>query len=122
MRPAIHIISLAVANLDAAVAFYRDGLKLPTGGIRTGSEDHCLFGLENGLSLVLYKSETARAGGGVIISHLASTREEVIQILQRALAAGATQLGDLLDEPWGTSVNFSDPDHHRWEIIYMPQE
>ncbi len=33
MRPRVNIITLAVGNLEKSLAFYRDGLGLPTKGI-----------------------------------------------------------------------------------------
>lgn len=33
MQPRIHVITLAVADLDRALAFYRDGLGLDTEGV-----------------------------------------------------------------------------------------
>ena len=33
MKPRIHVITLAVADLDRALAFYRDGLGLRTEGL-----------------------------------------------------------------------------------------
>jgi uncharacterized protein len=33
MQPRIHVITLAVADLDRAVEFYRDGLGLQTSGV-----------------------------------------------------------------------------------------
>jgi catechol 2,3-dioxygenase-like lactoylglutathione lyase family enzyme len=37
MKPRINVITLAVTDLDESLAFYRDGLGLPTKGI-IGSE------------------------------------------------------------------------------------
>jgi predicted lactoylglutathione lyase len=36
-----------------------------------------------------------------------------------ARKAGATQIGQTQNQPWGYSVNFVDPDGHQWEIIYF---
>ena len=54
MKPRINIITLAVSDLQRSLAFYRDGLGLPTKGIADGISDHVLFDLEGGLSLVLF--------------------------------------------------------------------
>jgi catechol 2,3-dioxygenase-like lactoylglutathione lyase family enzyme len=37
MDPRIHVITLAVNNLDRALEFYRDGLSLDTRGVLGGS-------------------------------------------------------------------------------------
>ena len=33
MRPRINLLTLGVSDLDASLAFYRDGMGLPTAGI-----------------------------------------------------------------------------------------
>ena len=52
MKPRINIITLAVDGLVKSIAFYKDGLVLPTKGMAEG-QDHILFELQNDLSLVL---------------------------------------------------------------------
>lgn len=58
MQPRIHVITLAVNDLEAALAFYRDGLGFPTEGIVgaefPGDEQHAggtvaMFQFEGGL-------------------------------------------------------------------------
>ncbi len=97
MKPKISIITLAVVDLARALVFYRDGLGLATQGI---TDDHILFELEGGLSLVLYpRSEIAKiakqkvetpSSAECILGYTADTSEEVDAILLRAVAAGAT--------------------------------
>lgn len=56
MQPHLTVLTLGVANLERSVAFYRDGLGLPTEGI-TGQEfEHgavAFFDLAGGLKLAL---------------------------------------------------------------------
>jgi predicted lactoylglutathione lyase len=130
MKPKIDFLTIAVADLEKSVAFYRDGLGLPTEGIHEGNEDHCLFELANGFRLVLYRrqeflsltqtSAEAAKSAGFIISYIADSRAEVDAILQQALQAGARQIGTTQDEAWGYSANFADPDGHHWELSFMP--
>jgi predicted lactoylglutathione lyase len=130
MKPRIDFITIAVTDLNKSIAFYRDGLGLPTQGIQDGNEDHCLFDLDNNFRLVLYRRneflsltgnpDQAAKSAGFIISYIAHSKEEVDTILQKAIDAGATQLGQIQDEPWGYSANFADPDGHPWEISFMP--
>ena len=129
MQPRIDFITLAVEDLDRAIAFYRDGLGLPTDGTREGYEDHCLFNLSGTLSLVLYRKKdfigmtadpsASQRSAGFILSHIAASRTEVDEILSRALRFGAVQIGQPQDEEWGYTVGFSDPDGHQWEITHM---
>ena len=62
MRPRIHVVTLGVEDLERAMAFYRDGLGLPTSGVTgtqfPGDEQHpagdvVMFTLEDGLILSL---------------------------------------------------------------------
>ncbi len=127
MKPRIDIITLAVENLETSLAFYRDGLGLPTQGILDG-EDHVAFELDGGVTLVLYpRTELARISNDTgtmkssvefILSHAASSREEVDTILARAHAAGAALPSQPQEEPWGYSGYFKDPDGHLWEILW----
>lgn len=128
MKPRINFITIPTNDLQKSFAFYRDGLGLSTKGIKKGCEDRALFNLNNGLKLVLYeRKETLNHGdntnpianpGGVIISHFAESKEEVDNILQKALQAGAQRIGKIQDEPWWYAVNFTDPDGHQWEIVW----
>lgn len=128
MQPRINIITLAVKDLETSLAFYRDGLGLPTKGLSEGFSDHVLFELEGGLSLVLFlQSEVEKlsgnssvASGECILSHAATSKEEVNNILQKVKAAGGTLIGEPKDEPWGYFGYFKDPDGHLWEILWNP--
>jgi uncharacterized protein len=141
MDDRIDVITLAVADLDRALAFYRDGLGLTSRGI-IGTEFEgdadtpagaiALFELDGGLAFALYpRAELAKdanvppgppATGGFSIGHLVSTREEVDALLARAQAAGATVTDQPHDRAWGIySGYFRDPDGHLWEIIWNPR-
>jgi len=141
MDSRIDVITLAVADLDRALAFYRDGLGLESEGL-IGTEYEgdevtpagaiALFKLGGGLLLSLYpRTELAKDAGVPLgppkpgefsVGHLVSSRAEVDDLLDRAQAAGAV-LGDPPhDRPWGIySGYFHDPDGHLWEIIWNPR-
>jgi uncharacterized protein len=128
MKPRINFITIPTNDLQKSFAFYRDGLGLSSKGIKKGHEDHALFNLNNGLKLVLYErkeflSLTDNPGqrinsAGFIISHFAESKQEVDNILQKALQAGAKRIEKTQDEPWWYAVNFTDPDGHQWEIAW----
>jgi uncharacterized protein len=140
MQPRIHVITLAVADLDRALAFYRDGLGFPTDGLIgtefTGDETHpdgttAVFQLDDGLMLSIYpRSELAKDAaiaptgpkpGEFSLGHLVASRAEVDAVLARAEAAGATVIEAPYERPWGIySGYFQDPDGHLWEIIWNP--
>ena len=130
MKPKFDFITLAVTDLKKSVGFYQDGLGLPTKGIQDGNEEHCLFDLDHDFRLVLYRRkeflgltgnpEQTEKSAGFIISYIPDSKDEVDMILQKAIKAGATQIGETQDESWGYSANFADPDGHQWEISFMP--
>lgn len=140
MQPQIHVITLAVADLDRALAFYRDGLGFASHGV-IGTEwvgddvdaagAVAMFTLDGGLILAVYpRSELAKdagvppgapTSGEFSIGHIVSSRAEVDAVLAAARAAGATLLAEPRDRPWGIySGYFQDPDGHLWEVMHNP--
>jgi hypothetical protein len=137
MEPRVNVITLAVEDLERALAFYRDGLGLPTKGVvatdlvdrATGAEGAIvIFELDGGLLLSLYpRSELGKdaavptgppQSGEFSLGQLVASRDEVDRILERAAAAGAS-VTPPHDRPWGIySGYFRDPDGHLWEIIW----
>jgi catechol 2,3-dioxygenase-like lactoylglutathione lyase family enzyme len=141
VQPRIHVITLAVSELDRALEFYRDGLGLESPGV-VGTEfagDHtnpsgaaAMFRLQGGLILSLYpRSELAKDAniplgppktGEFSIGHAVASRAEVDALLARAQEAGATLTGEPHDRPWGIYCGyFRDPDGHLWEVMWNPQ-
>jgi catechol 2,3-dioxygenase-like lactoylglutathione lyase family enzyme len=141
MQPRIHVITLAVDDLEAALRFYRDGLGLESPGI-IGTEFEgddtqpagavAMFELHAGLILALYpRTELAKdAGivleaspsGGFSIGHAVPTKGAVDALLARAEQAGATVTQAARDRPWGIYAGyFRDPDGHLWEVMWNPQ-
>jgi catechol 2,3-dioxygenase-like lactoylglutathione lyase family enzyme len=141
MDARIDVITLAVADLYRALAFYRDGLGLESEGVIgtefvgdevTPAGAVALFKLGGGLLLSLYpRIELAKDAdvpfgepkpGEFSIGHLVSTRAEVDALLARAHAAGAQLTNQPHERPWGIySGYFRDPDGHLWEIIWNPR-
>jgi catechol 2,3-dioxygenase-like lactoylglutathione lyase family enzyme len=140
MEPRIHVITLAVDDLDRAVAFYRDGLGLDSAGVvasdlrdaRTGADGAiAMFHMAAGLILTVYpRSELAKDAGVPLgppktgefsLGHAVASRSDVDALLTAAAAAGATLLDTPHDRPWGIySGYFHDPDGHLWEIMHNP--
>jgi uncharacterized protein len=141
MEPRIHVITLAVNDLNRALEFYRDGLGLSTPGVVgtefPGDETNpagavAMFRLQGGLILSLYpRTELAKDAevpfgppktGEFSIGHAVSSKADVDAMLARASAAGATLTGQPHDRPWGIySGYFRDIDGHLWEVIWNPQ-
>lgn len=130
MKPKISFITIAVSDLKKSVIFYKNVFGFPTKGIQDGNEDHCVFDLDNNFSLVLYRRQEflsltanpnqTEKSAGFILSHNAQSKSQVDEILQSALKADATQIGQTQDENWGYSASIADPDGHQWEIVFMP--
>jgi catechol 2,3-dioxygenase-like lactoylglutathione lyase family enzyme len=141
MDARIDVITLAVADLERALAFYRDGLGLQSRGV-LGSEflgndvdpagAVALFDLRGGLILSLYpRTELAKDAavpfgppktGEFSIGHAVASRAEVDALLAQARAAGATLTDQPHDRPWGIySGYFRDPDGHLWEVLWNPR-
>ena len=140
MKSRIHVITLAVDDLERSLRFYRDGLGLGSGRLLgtefAGDETHAagavvLFELERGLMLCLYpRSELAKdAGvrvstatpGELSIGHAVESRAAVDALIARAAAAGARVTNVPHDRPWGIySGYFEDPDGHLWEVLWNP--
>lgn len=140
MKPQINVITLAVADLARSMAFYRDGLGLPTRGIVgtqfRGSATEaagavCFFELAGGSMLALYpRAELAKDSGvpdgppnpvEFSLGHLVESEEAVDRLLDRAVAAGARLTDAPRHRPWGIySGYFADPDGHLWEVIWNP--
>lgn len=141
MKRRIDVITLAVRDLERALAFYRDGLGLETRGITAtefaGDDTHpagtvVMFRLDGGLNLALYpRSELAKdariscaatQSGDFSLGQIVGSRNEVDALLAQAEAAGGTITDRPHDRPWGIySGYFRDPDGHLWEIIHNPE-
>lgn len=134
MNPRIKVITLAVSDLERALAFYRDGLGLPTQGILgTEFEDGAVvfFNMNDDLILALYPRTALAKDAKVPVSppspsdfsigHIVGSKEEVVAIMQQAKRAGAHVTDPAHDRFWGGySGYFQDLDGHLWEIAWNP--
>jgi uncharacterized protein len=134
MKPRIKVVTLAVEDLDRSLAFYRDGMGLPTQGIvGTEFEDGAVvfFDMNEGLKLALYPRAalakdakvpvTASGAAEFSIGHTVGSQAEVDAVMEQAQRAGATITDPAHDRFWGGySGYFQDPDGHLWEIAWNP--
>lgn len=134
MQPRITVITLAVDDLERAVAFYRDGLGFATQGI-VGQEFEngavAFFDLEHGLKLALWPRRSLAADSGLAvrpasatelsIGHNVASRDEVDQVMAQAAQAGARIVKAAQPTFYGGYAGyFQDPDGHLWEVVFNP--
>lgn len=135
MKPRITVLTLGVDDLERSVAFYRDGLGLPTEGIIGQEFEHgavAFFELEGGLKLALWARtniahdtgipESPRSPTELTIGHNVGDRAEVDAVMERAERAGARIVKPAAETFWGGYGGyFQDPDGHLWEAVWNPQ-
>ena len=140
MKPRIHVITLAVSDLNRALAFYRDGLGLESAGVigtefagdeTTAAGATATFQLHGGLILAVYpRTELAKDAsvpfgppktGEFSIGHAVDSKAAVDALLAQVTAAGATLTERPHDRPWGIYSGYvRDLDGHLWEILWNP--
>ena len=134
MKPRLSVLTLAVSDLERSVAFYRDGLGLPTEGIIGREFEHgavAFFDLAGGLKLAVWAQADLAHDSGLpavpggstsfSIGHNVSNRGEVDAVIAQARAAGATIVKPAADTFYGGYAGyFTDPDGHLWEVVWNP--
>jgi predicted lactoylglutathione lyase len=138
VEPRLDVVTLAVVDLERALAFYRE-LGLESKGVigtewvdeRTGARGAvAMFELEGGLLLNLYsRADLAKdaelpaaqpQSGEFSLAQLVHSRAEVDELLEKAASAGGA-ITAAHERPWGIySGYFRDPDGHLWEVIWHP--
>ncbi|WP_334074454.1 MULTISPECIES: VOC family protein [Paenibacillus] len=121
-------INLPVKDLDKSMAFYKE----------IGFEFNAQFTNENAACLVIsehifamlqteeyFKGFTnkeipdTRSQAQMILAFSATSREQVDDIVNRAMAAGASKYNEPQDHGFMYSWSFQDLDGHLWEVLYM---
>lgn len=127
MEPRISFVTLGVADLERATAFYRDVLKLPQIGTPPSV---AMFGLgRTWLSLYPRVDLAADAGisaegsgfAGFTLAHNLRSPEEVDALLAEVVAGGAKLVKAAQVAEWGGySGYFADLDGFLWEVAWNP--
>jgi catechol 2,3-dioxygenase-like lactoylglutathione lyase family enzyme len=134
VKPRISVITIGVADLEESLAFYRDGLGLPTEGIVGREFEHgavAFFDLSGGLRLAIWAQDdiaydigfpkTAISPTSFTIGHNVARREEVDDVMAEAMKAGADVIKSAQDTFYGGYAGyFRDPNGHVWEVVWNP--
>jgi catechol 2,3-dioxygenase-like lactoylglutathione lyase family enzyme len=129
MDQRIHFITVSTADLDAARAFYRDGLGWTA--LMDVPGEIIFFQVGPGLALGFFETGkfvadmqgTAADGrlGGLTLSHNVATPADVDAIVERAVAAGATLVKPPQSAAFGGyHGHVADPGGLVWEICHNP--
>jgi catechol 2,3-dioxygenase-like lactoylglutathione lyase family enzyme len=125
IEPRLSLVTLAVADVERARAFYSALGWRPSS---IGGDEVAFFQL-GPIALALYGAGSmaadlgapAGAPGAVWLAQNVRDRAEVDRALAAAEAAGARIVKPAADAPWGGYVGyFADPDGHVWEIAWNP--
>ena len=121
-------VNLAVDDLDRAVQFFS---KLGFAFDPRFTDDHatCMIVSDEAFVMLLvkdrFKDFTSKELADpathteAIVAVSAESRDEVDELADRALAAGAAHANDPLDMGFMYGRSFQDPDGHIWELIWM---
>jgi hypothetical protein len=137
MQPRVDIITLGVPDLEAARHFYLDGLGWEAAMDIPGEVAFIQIG--HGLLLGLFGADDLEADADagrpkpvhpttvhatpppMSLAQIVPTEDEVVEILRRAEAAGATILKPAQRADFGGFHGyFADPSGFRWEIATNP--
>ncbi len=127
MQPRISMITLGVSDMEASVKFYEEGLGFP----RMESPPTVAFFTLNGSWLGLYLRESLAEDATVspdgtgfnsfALAHNVGSETEVNQVMEQAVAAGASLVKSPQKVFWGGySGYFKDLDGHLWEVAHNP--
>ncbi len=128
MKQNIHIITLGVANMARALAFYEEGLGWKRS---SASQGDIVFYQLSGMVFALYPHDklaedvgvmAAKQGfSGVTIAYNTTSEEEVDSVLTKVTSLGAKIVKPATKVFWGGySGYFEDLDGHLFEVAYNP--
>ena len=126
MQQQVAVITLGIVDLSRSRRFYTEGF----GWQPVFENNEVIFYQMNGFVLSTWQSaalesDMMRSGwsrpGAFALAHNVSTKDEVLPIIERLVAAGGHVLRPA-DEPahGGFRGYVADPDAHAWEIAWNP--
>jgi uncharacterized protein len=135
MKTRMTVLTIGVDDLQRSLAFYGDGLGLPTEGIVGQEFEHgavAFFDLQPTLKLATWARDNLAHDTGLkktppsatefSIGYTLPSQRDVDEVMARAAKAGAKIVKPPQKTFWGGySGYFQDPDGHLWEISFNPQ-
>lgn len=127
MEQRVSLITLGVADLERACAFYE---ALGWSAANDWREQQVVFFQCGGMVLALWDRDelakdsgtTAHPPGAVTLAWNGRSPADVDAVVEEARAAGATIVREGAETFWGGySGAFLDPDGHAWEIAHNPR-
>lgn len=120
-------VNLPVTDLDRSVAFYESVGFTPDAAMR--DENACGMRVSDTIYVMLLKHSffatfvtkpiaDATQVTAVIVALSAESDQEVDDLADRALAAGASPHSYNMDMPGMHGRAFADPDGHQWEVLH----
>ena len=121
-------VNLPVSDLDRSVAFF-SGLGFEFNAQFTDERATCMVVSDQAFVMLLVepffstftRKRVADANEQIetILGVSATSRDEVDELVDRALALGGTAANEPQDEGFMYGRSFYDPDGHAWEVIWM---
>ena len=125
----LSIVTLGARNMDVLRSFYRSlgWPELPIGdnswtGFLLGGVVLGLFPMSDLTAEAAPDSPAPTGWSGVTLACTVNTQDEVDDVFEAAVAAGATPVAAASDRSWGgRSAFIADPEGNRWEITWSPR-
>lgn len=124
-------VNLPVKNLEKSIDFFTR-LGFTFNPKFTDQNATCMIIGENIFAMLLVKKffktfiskeiSDSRKSTEVILAITVESREEVDEIVNKALAAGGKKSKEPEDNGWMYGWGFQDPDGHLWEVFYMEEK
>jgi len=121
-------VNLPVKSLDTTVEFFTK-LGFTFNPDFTDENATCMIIGENIFAMLLKENffstftkkplADAKTTTEVINAFSLGSRQEVDDMIEKAIAAGAKQYKETEDHGWMYGRNFEDPDGHQWEFFFM---
>jgi predicted lactoylglutathione lyase len=121
-------VNLAVKNLDRSVEFFTK-LGFTFDPRFTDEQATCMIVSDEAFVMLLVESRfkdftkkelvDPAQQTEAILALTAESREEVDELVDKALAAGGTPANDPMDMGFMYGWSFNDPDGHLWEAFWM---